>query len=99
MSGYIALPTMWTFDSWATVDGGRPTVRFHLKSDGSPGTELRTGPATDCQNCQNRPPAIVSPRRAERTDRDADASRGVRSRHSPQPRPPSADDPDAEDSY
>ena len=62
MSGYIALPTMWTFDSWATVDGGRPTVRFHLKSDGSPGTELRTGPATDCQNCQNQHPAIVSPR-------------------------------------
>jgi hypothetical protein len=43
------------------LDGGRPTVRFH-QSDGSPATTQRTGPATNCQNCQTRHPAIVTTR-------------------------------------
>ncbi len=32
------------------------------QSDGPPGTKQRTGPATNCQNCQNRHPAIVTTR-------------------------------------
>jgi len=50
-----------------TAEGGRaqqerPPEARGAQSDGSPGTKQRIGPATHCQNCQNRHPAIASTR-------------------------------------